>query len=93
LRATHLLTLPSEKILQNFDIDPGGWKTEREVLDRNGPNQLKPPKRPSPWKILLTQILNSMGIVLIAATEVSLATMDCISGAVIAALVVLKTVG
>ena len=86
-------TLPAEKILSRFGVDPiWGLTIDRakEILINDGPNRLKPPQKPSRMKIFLGQVLNAMTIVLIAATAVSFATMDWISGGVIALLVVIN---
>ena len=86
-------TLPAGKVLSRFGLDPKWGLTmdrAKETLLRDGPNRLKPPQKPSRFKIFLAQVLNAMTIVLIAATAVSLATMDWISGGVIALLVVIN---
>ena len=86
-------TLPAGRVLSRFGVDPKwGLAVERakEILLRDGPNRLKPPQKPSRMKIFLAQVLNAMTIVLIAATGVSLATTDWISGGVIALLVLIN---
>jgi len=86
-------TLPAGKVLSRFGLDPKWGLTmdrARETLLRDGPNRLKPPQKPSRFKFFLAQVLNAMTIVLIAATAVSLATMDWISGGVITLLVVIN---
>ena len=86
-------TLPTEKILSRFGVDPQWGLTEdraKEMLLRDGPNRLQPPQKPSRARIFLAQVLNAMTIVLIAATAVSFATLDWISGGVIALLVVIN---
>jgi len=86
-------TLPATDFLSRFSVDPKWGLTEdraQEILLRNGPNRLRPPQNPSRLKIFLAQVLNAMTIVLIAATAVSLAFMDWISGGVIVLLVVIN---
>ena len=86
-------TLPASKVLSRFGVDPKWGLTmdrAQEILLKDGPNRLKPPQKPSRMKIFLAQVLNAMTIVLIAATGVSLATTDWISGGVIALLVVIN---
>jgi len=86
-------TLPATDFISRFGVDPKWGLTEgqaQEILLRNGPNRLKPPRKPSRLKIFLAQVLNAMTIVLIAATAVSLAVMDWISGGVIVLLVVVN---
>jgi hypothetical protein len=86
-------TLPAGRVLSRFGVDPKwGLSMDRatEILLKDGPNRLKPPQKPSRMKIFLAQVLNAMTIVLIAATAVSLATMDWISGGVIVLLVVIN---
>jgi hypothetical protein len=86
-------TLPASKVLSRFGVDPKWGLTKdraQEILLKDGPNRLKPPQMPSRMKIFLAQVLNAMTIVLIAATGVSLATTDWISGGVIALLVVIN---
>jgi Na+-exporting ATPase len=86
-------TLPATDLLSRFGVDPIWGLTEgraQEVLLRNGPNRLRPPQKPSRMKIFLAQVLNAMTIVLIAATAVSFAVMDWISGGVIVLLVVVN---
>lgn len=86
-------TRPSEEILKIYRVDPSkGHSTERaaQLLVENGPNQLKPPTKPSKLKILLGQITNAMTIVLIGAMAVSLGTQDWIAAGVIGALVTLN---
>jgi P-type Na+/K+ transporter len=84
---------PSEDLLKEFNVDTSkGLSTERAalLLAENGPNQLKPPTRPSKLKILLGQITNAMTIVLLGAMAVSLGTQDWIAMGVIGALVTLN---
>jgi len=84
---------PSEDILKEFGVDPSkGLSIERAalLLSENGPNRLKPPIKPSKWKILLGQITNAMTIVLLGAMAVSLGTQDWIAAGVIGALVALN---
>jgi P-type Na+/K+ transporter len=84
---------PSEDLLKEFNVDPAkGLSTERAalLLAENGPNQLRPPTRPSKLKILLGQITNAMTIVLLGAMAVSLGTQDWIAMGVIGALVTLN---
>jgi magnesium-transporting ATPase (P-type) len=86
-------TRPSEDLLKEFNVDPAsGLSTERAalLLAENGPNQLKPPAKPSKLKILLGQITNAMTIVLLGAMAVSLGTQDWIAAGVIGALVTLN---
>ena len=86
-------TLPAGRVLSRFGVDPKWGLTvdrAKEILLKDGPNRLKPPQNPSRMKIFLAQVLNAMTIVLIAATGVSLATTDWISGGVIALLVVIN---
>ena len=86
-------TLPAGKVLSRFGVDPKWGLTmdrAKEILLKDGPNHLKPPHKPSRMKIFLGQVLNAMTIVLIAATAVSLATMDWISGGVITLLVIIN---
>jgi hypothetical protein len=86
-------TLPARDVLLRFGVDPQWGLTvdrAKEILLNDGPNRLKPPQKPSRLKIFLAQVLNAMTIVLIAATAVSLATMDWISAGVIALLVVIN---
>src|SRR5258708_4709469 len=83
-------TLPAGKILSKFGVDPKWGLTmdrAKEILLKDGPNRLKPPQNPSRMKISLAQVWKAMTIVLMAETAVSLATMDWISGGVIALLV------
>ena len=85
--------LPAGKVLSRFGVDPKWGLTmdrAKEIILRDGPNRLRPPHKPSRMKIVLGQVLNAMTIVLIAATAVSLATMDWISGGVITLLVVIN---
>lgn len=84
---------PSDDILKDHRVDPSkGLSTERaaQLLVQNGPNQLKPPVKPSKLKILLGQITNAMTIVLFGAMAVSLGTQDWIAAGVIGALVALN---
>jgi Na+-exporting ATPase len=84
---------PPQIFFRNFSVNPKWGLTEaraQEILLRNGPNLLKPPQQPSRLKIFLAQVLNAMTIVLIAATAVSFAIMDWISGGVIVLLVVIN---
>jgi len=86
-------TLPAGTVLSRFGVDPKWGLTmdrAKEILLKDGPNRLKPPQKPSRMKIFLAQVLNAMTIVLMAATAVSLATTDWISGGVIALLVVIN---
>lgn len=62
-------------------------KTRRE---KYGDNILRPPPKPSPWKLLGRQVLNAMTLVLIAAMAVSFGTQDWIAAGVIAVLVFLN---
>ncbi|EJD55236.1 potassium/sodium eff [Auricularia subglabra TFB-10046 SS5] len=83
-------TVPSETILAQLDVDPHWGLADdqaKERLAQNGPNRLKPPKKPSRLKILLAQVLNAMTIVLIGAMLVSLGTLDWIAAGVIGLLV------
>ena len=85
--------LPAGKLLSRFGVDPKWGLTmdrAKDILLKDGPNRLRPPQKPSRMKIFLGQVLNAMTIVLIAAAAVSLATMDWISGGVIALLVVIN---
>ena len=85
--------LPARELLSRFGVDPKlGLTTDRakDILLKDGPNRLRPPQKPSRIKIFLGQVLNAMTIVLIAAAAVSLATIDWISGGVIALLVVIN---
>jgi magnesium-transporting ATPase (P-type) len=86
-------TVPAEDILSRFGVDPNWGLTEdraKEILLRDGPNHLKPPQKPSRLKIFLAQVLNAMTVVLIAATAISLATLDWISAGAIVLLVVIN---
>ncbi|PVG04087.1 putative Na+-transporting ATPase ENA-1 [Serendipita vermifera] len=84
---------PAGDILREHGVDMQiGLSTERAagLLAENGPNQIKPPQRPSKLKILLAQVTNAMTIVLLGAMAVSLGTKDWIATGVIGALVVLN---
>jgi magnesium-transporting ATPase (P-type) len=102
-------TAGSQKVLEALSVDAEGGLTDADASKRvetYGPNRLKPPRRPSPWSILLRQVGNAMTLVLsefpgtstkrqkltalVAAMAVSFGTMDWISGGVIAALVILN---
>ncbi|WVF66526.1 potassium/sodium efflux P-type ATPase, fungal-type [Kwoniella sp. CBS 6097] len=90
-------TTPSGKVLDALGGDALKGLSESEAskrLEQYGPNRLKPPKKPSIFKIVARQVGNAMTVILIAAMAVSFGTMDWISGGVIAALVILNvTVG
>jgi P-type Na+/K+ transporter len=100
-------TSTSIKVIQALNTDVDHGLTERDAMERlgvYGPNRLKPPKRPSVYRIIVRQVANAMTVVLselyeatlrlVAAMAVSFGTMDWISGGVIAALVILNvTVG
>ncbi|ODN86846.1 potassium/sodium efflux P-type ATPase, fungal-type [Cryptococcus wingfieldii CBS 7118] len=86
-------TALSEKVLEALGSNPTTGLKESEVppkLDQYGLNRLKPPKKPSVFKIILRQIGNAMTLILIAAMATSFGTTDWISGGVIAALVLLN---
>nr|XP_019014014.1 potassium/sodium efflux P-type ATPase, fungal-type [Kwoniella pini CBS 10737]OCF52795.1 potassium/sodium efflux P-type ATPase, fungal-type [Kwoniella pini CBS 10737] len=86
-------TAPSGKVLDALAANASKGLTEQEAkkrLEQYGLNRLKPPKKPSVFKILFRQIGNAMTVILIAAMAVSFGTMDWISGGVIAALVILN---
>lgn len=60
-------TLTAEAIIAELEGDAQRGLTHERVkslLERWGPNRLKPPVRPSLWKIFLRQIANAMTIVL-----------------------------
>jgi magnesium-transporting ATPase (P-type) len=60
-------TLPAEDIISILDSDVMRGLSESKVQslqERWGPNQLKPPVRPSLWNIFLRQLGNAMTIVL-----------------------------
>ncbi|TIC56792.1 potassium/sodium eff [Wallemia mellicola] len=87
----------SADLLQQHNVDPMlGQSFERveQLQNEFGPNRLKPPPKPSLWRIFGRQIGNAMTLVLIAAMAVSFGTQDWIEAGVIAALVILNvTVG
>jgi len=88
-------TTSSSKVVEALSSDPNKGLTDNDAKSRlevYGLNRLKPPKRPSVWKIVARQFANAMSLVLIAAMVVSFGTMDWISGGVIAALVFLNVV-
>lgn len=87
----HLDTV--ENVLNVFNLDPIWGLSKDDVnaaFGRNGPNLLKPPKRPSRLAILTRQIMNAMTIVLIAAMAVSFGTMDWIAAGFILLLVIIN---
>ncbi|TYJ53053.1 potassium/sodium efflux P-type ATPase, fungal-type [Cryptococcus floricola] len=86
-------TALSGKVLEALGGNPTTGLKESEVppkLDQYGLNRLKPPKKPSVFKIILRQVGNAMTLILIAAMATSFGTTDWISGGVIAALVLLN---
>lgn len=86
-------TLSAEKVLGHYNVNPTWGHSEDEaktLLAQNGPNELRPPKKPSRMKIFMRQILNAMTLVLIAAMAVSFGTMDWIAAGVIFLLVALN---
>ncbi|ORY35588.1 putative calcium-transporting ATPase 3 [Naematelia encephala] len=86
-------TVPSEKVLDALGGNATKGLSEHDAtrrLESYGPNRLRPPKKPSAFKIMVRQIGNAMTLILIAAMAVSFGTMDWISGGVIAALVLLN---
>ncbi|TRM64769.1 potassium/sodium eff [Schizophyllum amplum] len=90
-KAAH--TLEASAILEELNVDSEtglGDQCAKDTLARNGPNELRPPKKPSPVKVFLAQVANAMTIVLIAAMAVSFGTGDWIAGGVIAALVMMN---
>ncbi|ODN73715.1 potassium/sodium efflux P-type ATPase, fungal-type, variant [Cryptococcus amylolentus CBS 6039] len=83
----------SGKVIEALGSNPTTGLKESEVppkLDQYGLNRLKPPKKPSVFKIILRQVGNAMTLILIAAMATSFGTTDWISGGVIAALVLLN---
>ncbi|KAG8806458.1 hypothetical protein FRC17_004979, partial [Serendipita sp. 399] len=83
----------SESILKELKVDAlAGLSNERaaQLLAQNGPNQLKPPKKPSKLKLLVRQITNAMNVILVAAVLTSFGTRDWIAAGVIGALIVLN---
>ncbi|WVQ72212.1 potassium/sodium efflux P-type ATPase, fungal-type [Cryptococcus sp. DSM 104548] len=86
-------TAHSGKVLEALGSNSTTGLKESEVppkLDQYGLNRLKPPKKPSVFKIILRQVGNAMTLILIAAMATSFGTTDWISGGVIAALVLLN---
>ncbi|WRT63192.1 potassium/sodium efflux P-type ATPase, fungal-type [Kwoniella shivajii] len=86
-------TASSSKVLEALSGNASKGLSEQDVQNRlaqHGPNRLKPPKKPSVYKIVLRQIGNAMTVILIAAMATSFGTMDYISGGVIGALVILN---
>ena len=67
-------TISAEEIVNTLESDVMRGFTPAKVqslLEKWGPNQLKPPVRPSLWKIFLRQIANAMTIVLMYVQLVS----------------------
>ena len=67
-----LSTVSQTKSLTRYlQVDPSNGLTEERataLLNQNGPNQLKPPEKPSWIKLFLQQIFNPMTLVLLAGT-------------------------
>jgi Na+-exporting ATPase len=60
-------TALSQKVLEALSSDADKGLSESEAakrLEQYGPNRLKPPRRPSAWKILGRQFANAMCLVL-----------------------------
>lgn len=62
---------PSQKVLEALSSDADKGLSDSEAakrLEQYGPNRLKPPRRPSVWKIIGRQIANAMCLVLSKST-------------------------
>ena len=58
---------PSPKVVHELQSDASSGLTQAEAerrLEQYGPNRLRPPKRPSPLKIVVRQVGNAMSVVL-----------------------------
>lgn len=87
-------TRPAHDLLKEHQVDPSNGLAEERataLLNQNGPNQLRPPKKPSWIKLLLQQIFNPMTLVLLAAVIVSFVIHDYIAAGVVGVLVILNT--
>ncbi len=66
--------LTAALVLQELGVDSVHGLTEAEAarrLERHGPNELRPGRRVSPWRILFDQFKNVLIIILLIATAVS----------------------
>ena len=88
---------PLEQVMKELDSRPSGL-TERESaqrLERLGPNQLEPPRKPSVMARVLGQLKDPMILVLLGAAALSLAASggeDWLDGAIILIIVLVNGV-
>lgn len=88
---------PLEQVMKELDSRPSGL-TERESaqrLERLGPNQLEPPRKPSVLARVLGQLKDPMILVLLGAAALSLAASggeDWLDGAIILIIVLVNGV-
>ena len=86
--------LAADEALAAMGTSPEGLSEAEAAqrLERFGPNRLRSPDRPSPWRRFLLQFHNVLIYVLIAAGAVTAALGDWLDAAVIAAVVVINAV-
>ena len=86
---------PASQIMKELDSRPGGL-SHREAaqrLEKIGPNQLEPPRKPSMLARILGQLRDPMILVLLGAAGLSLAASggeDWLDGAIILVIVVVN---
>jgi P-type Ca2+ transporter type 2C len=85
--------LSAEEVAAALGVDPASGLVEREAarrLEELGANELAVPRRPPYLRLALSQLIDPLVLLLIAAAAVSFLIGDSIEGAAIAAIVVLN---
>ena len=93
--ASPACALPAEEVAAALGVDPASGLTEQEAarrLEELGANELAVPQRPPYLRLALSQLIDPLVLLLIAAAAVSFLIGDSIEGAAIAAIVVLNGV-
>ncbi len=92
MRESHWHTQSSEEALRELDSSLDGLSREeaRRRLEQYGPNSLKPPPGPNPWRRLLAQFHNVLIYILLVAAVVTALLGHWIDSSVIFAVVLIN---